>query len=304
MMAVGVGRDGPLDCLSIWGQLPLPRPVPPPRRPKLAQHFLTDSRLGRRIAESLDLNSVDLVVEIGAGRGAMTELLADRARYLVAIELDAVLAESLKERLQGDPRIEILQADILLTDLAQLCRRHEMERCFVFGNLPYYITSLILHHLFRFQSWIRAMALLMQREVAQRVTAVPGTRAYGYLSVLAQLYSQPHIALSVPPGAFSPSPKVQSALVYFKMRAKFPEWGGGGEGSALLRPSSVEEESKFLEFVKRCFARKRKNLLNNLAKIRPRRRLEQALSDLALPLSVRAEQLTLEQFISLFRRLD
>lgn len=259
-----------------------------PRRPKLGQHFLTDTRFCQRIAEAIALRPEDLVIEIGAGRGAMTELLAKRAGRVVAIELDAALAAKL--RLRAQPQIEIVQADILATDLNAICERCQSEKCFVFGNLPYYITSPILHHLFSFSTRIRAMALLVQREVARRLAARPGTRDYGYLSVLAQLYSQPRLALGVPPGAFSPAPKVHSALVAFQMTPKFPHW----------RP---ENRIRFLDFVKRCFAQKRKNLLNNLSGIHLRQRVEQELARLALPATIRAEQLTLEQFASLFRSL-
>src|SRR3974390_1427904 len=136
-----------------------------------------------------DLRPEDLVVEIGPGRGAITELLAERARHVVAVELDTVLAEQLRKKLGTGLPIEVLQADILTLDLADLCRRHGTERCFVFGNLPYYITSPIIHRLFLFHDRIRAMALLVQHEVAERLVAGPGARAYGYLTVLTQFFS-------------------------------------------------------------------------------------------------------------------
>lgn len=282
-----------------------------PHRPKLGQHFLSDAGLRRRIAEVLNLRSDDLVVEIGAGHGAMTELLAEQARRVIAIELDSALVEKLKERLRTDPRIEIFESDILSTDLAVLCRRYETEQCFVFGNLPYYITSPIIHHLFSFWTSIRSMALLLQREVALRLTAAPGTRAYGYLSVLTQFYSQPRIVLGVPRGAFSPAPKVHSALVELQMTPRFPDWfqvGGGcrlGDRASLPQdPPRLEVQTRFLDFVKGCFAQKRKNLPNNLARTHPRARVEQELADLGLSSTIRAEQLSLDQFASLFRRLS
>jgi 16S rRNA (adenine1518-N6/adenine1519-N6)-dimethyltransferase len=265
------------------------RSVPKSRRPKFGQHFLTDLRYRRRIVAALDLHSSDVVVEIGAGGGAMTELLAERARQVVAIELDPALAENLSQKLASE-QISILQGDILSTDLAALCRRERTEKCFVFGNLPYYITSPIIHRLFDFRIYIRGMALLVQREVAARLTAVPGTRAYGYLSVLAQLYSRPRTLFSVPPGAFLPPPKVYSALVDFQMGPKFPHW-------------SSKDQQDYLKFVKRCFAQKRKNLLNNLAGIYTRARVERELTALSLPSTARAEQLTVEQLASLHRRL-
>ncbi len=263
------------------------------RRPKLGQHFLVDARYRHCIATELDLRPEDLVVEIGPGRGAMTQLLAERARRIVAIELDRALAEQLQQKLAAGSRIEVLQADILTVDLAELCRRHGAERCFVFGNLPYYITSPIIHHLFTFCDCVRAMALLVQREVAERLVAVPGTREYGYLSVLTQLFSRPRIVLGVPPGAFSPPPKVQSALVELQM-------GEAAGGESLLPRGEVE---RFLQFVKRCFEQKRKNLLNNLAGLYSRARVELELNRLSLVHSLRAEQLTLEELVRLYHRL-
>ena len=141
------------------------------------------------------------------------------------------------------------------------------DKCFVFGNLPYYITSPIIHHLLGFAASIRSMALLVQREVADRLTATPGSRAYGYLTVLTHLYSEPRLALAVPPGAFSPHPKVNSALVVFRMISSYPEKPMAGEHSLLHRggrPSAIPRSGEVPGFVKRCFAHKRKNLVNNL----------------------------------------
>ena len=265
------------------------RAVASKRRPKLGQHFLASEAYRRRVTEALSLRADDLVIEIGPGRGAMTELLAERVKQVVAVELDASLAEALQQQFLGK-NIQILTGDILTTDLAAICRRHRVERCFVFGNLPYYITSPIIHHLFEFAPWIRGMALLVQREVADRLTARPGSRAYGYLSVLAQFHSEPRLAFVIPPGAFAPPPKVQSALVDFQVRAKFPGW----------RP---EERARFLEFVKRCFAQKRKNLLNNLSTAFPRPYILKTLAGHHLPPSVRAEEMSVEQLAELWQAL-
>jgi 16S rRNA (adenine1518-N6/adenine1519-N6)-dimethyltransferase len=231
-----------------------------------------------------------VVFEIGPGRGAMTALLAERARRVIAIEIDKALAQRLQEDFRGESRVKIILADVLRVDFAVLCRQEGIARGFVFGNLPYYITSPILHHLFAQRDSVRAMGLLMQREVAQRLTAAPGTRDYGYLTVTTQLYSQPQIALAVPPGAFSPAPKVQSALVTFRMKAKFDRW-----------PQATCDE--FLDFVKRCFAQKRKNLLNNLGSIYPRSRIMQAFEEAGKLANLRAEQLSLEQLAGVFEHL-
>jgi len=231
-----------------------------------------------------------VVFEIGPGRGALTALLAERARKVIAIEIDPALAHGLQEDFQDGSRVKIILADVLRVDFASLCRQEGIVQGFVFGNLPYYITSPILHHLFAQRGSIRAMGLLMQREVAERLTAEPGTRDYGYLTVATQICAEPQIALAVPPGAFSPAPKVDSALVTFRMRSRFEGW-------------PQEKCDEFLEFVKRGFAQKRKNLLNNLGGIYPKSRVVQAFEEAGKPANLRAEQLSLEGLAALFESL-
>ena len=264
--------------------------MPHPSRPKLGQHFLRDRRFQQRIVASLALQSQDLVCEIGAGRGAMTELLAMRAQQVVALEIDPELARRLEQKLANKPNIEVLEADILRVDLASLCRRYQRERCYVFGNLPYYITSPILNHLLVYAACIQSMAFVVQREVAERLTAVPGSRSFGYLTVLTQLVASTHLEFGIPPGAFSPSPKVDSALVTFQMKP-----------DSIRLPA--EERKALLEFVKLCFAHKRKNLLNNLAPVYMRARVATELAAHGLPQTIRAEQLTIEQFQKLLAGL-
>jgi 16S rRNA (adenine1518-N6/adenine1519-N6)-dimethyltransferase len=261
-----------------------------PRRPKLGQHFLADPRYCSRVADSLDLCSDDLVIEIGPGHGALTGLLASRARNVVAIELDPELADELREKFHQIPNVEIIHRDVLLTDLGEISRSHRFDRCYIFGNLPYYITSPIIHHVFGFAARVRAMGLLVQREVADRLVAQPGSRDYGYLTVFTRLYSLPRIVLQIPPGAFSPPPKVHSAFVRFEMQV----------GSANVSPKN---EKDFLRFLKQAFAYKRKKLLNCLAPMNTRRRVEEELERLGLPLQSRAEELSLEQFVALFSGL-
>ena len=265
--------------------------MPSTSRPKLGQHFLADARYRERILDALPLRADDVVIEIGPGRGAMTGLLAKRVRKVVAIEVDSSLASQLQKGFAQDARVAILHADVLSVDFTELCRQQHLAECFVFGNLPYYITSPILHHLFAHRDSLRAMGLLVQREVAERLTARPGSRDYGYLTVSTELYSQARLALAVPPGAFSPPPKVQSALVAFQMRPRFPHW-------------TREECDEFLEFVKRCFAQKRKTLLNNLGAIYAREQVAAALAEAGHAGNLRAEQLSLEQLAAVSRLLS
>ena len=220
----------------------------------------------------------------------MTGLLAERARQVAAIELDRALAERLKEKFGAESGIEIYQGDILSTDLAAICERFNADRCYVFGNVPYYITSPIVAHLRSFRNLMRAMALLVQWEVANRIVAAPGSRDYGYLSAFVQMFSRPRVLFAVPRSAFSPPPKVHSGLVEFQIEPRLPEL-------------DTEDTDQLLNFIKQCFARKRKNLINNLSRMAPRKRLEQELDRLDLPPSIRAEQMTIEQFAGLFERL-
>jgi 16S rRNA (adenine1518-N6/adenine1519-N6)-dimethyltransferase len=259
-------------------------------RQKLGQHFLSDARYCSRIVDSLQLRAGDLVIEIGPGHGAVTELLASRARCVVAIELDSELVNELRQKFQPSANVEIIHGDILLTDLGEIWRRHKRGRCYIFGNLPYYITSPIIHHVLGFAQQVRAMGLLVQREVADRLVAQPGSRDYGYLTVFTRLYASARIVLQIPPGAFSPPPQVHSAFVRFEMRT----------GRPMV---NSEDEQEFLRFLKQSFAFKRKKLSNCLAPMYSRQRIEGELERLGLPSGIRAEQLSLEQFVAVFSSL-
>src|SRR5690242_1532402 len=256
-------------------------------RPKLGQHFLSDARYGSRIADALGLNARDLVVEVGPGHGAVTGLLAARAQRVIAIEIAPELVDKLRQKFRQSPNVEIVHGDVLLTDLGDICRRQRVEQCYVFGNLPYYITSPIIHHVMGFAGRVRAMGLLVQREVADRLVAQPGSRDYGYLTVFTRFYSSARMVLEVPPGAFSPPPRVHSAFVRFEVHRG-------------RRRISRENEQEFLAFLKRSFAFRRKKFVNCLAPTTSRHKIEAELERLRLPLSVRAEELSLEQFISIF----
>jgi len=264
--------------------------VRPTKRPKLGQHFLQDPHYRKRILNELPLRADDVVIEIGPGRGAMTGLLVECVRKVVAIEIDSLLAQRLQEKFAKESRVAILHTDVLSVDFAELCRQQGVSQCLVFGNLPYYITSPILHHLFAYRDCICAMGLLVQREVGERLAAAPGTRDYGYLTICTQLYFQPRIALTVPPGAFTPPPRVHSALVAFQVRTRFPNW-------------TREEAKEFLEFAKRCFAQKRKTLLNNLQGSFSRDQVARALAEAGKPTNLRAEQLPVEELVAVFEHL-
>jgi 16S rRNA (adenine1518-N6/adenine1519-N6)-dimethyltransferase len=222
-------------------------------------------------------------IEIGSGHGEMTTRLAQQASKVFAIELDPRLARRLREVTASYKNVEVIESDVLAVDFARLTRG---TRFSVYGSLPYYITSPILHRLFEHANQIAAIHIVIQFEVAARIVAPPKRRDYGYLSVVSQWFGRPEIAFRIPPGAFRPPPKVASALVSFRM-----------PGARAEHP--LEDEHAFLEFVKECFAQKRKTLRNNL-RARLGTQAENVLKQAGLSVDARAEELSVAQFAALF----
>jgi 16S rRNA (adenine1518-N6/adenine1519-N6)-dimethyltransferase len=249
---------------------------------KLGQHFLADSSWQERIANAVRVDG-GMWVEIGAGHGEMTTRIAKRASEVFAIELDARLAGRLREVIAPCKNVEVVETDVMAVDFEKLTKG---ERFSVYGNLPYYITSPILHRLFEHAERIAAIHIVIQFEVAERIAAQPGRRDYGYLSVVSQWFGRPEIAFRIPSEAFRPPPKVDSALVSFHM-------------PGARANNSVVDENAFLDFVKECFAQKRKTLRNNL-RARLGTRAEEILREVGLSADARAEQLTIFQFVALF----
>jgi len=246
-------------------------------RQRLGQHFLVKGSVLERIAAVACPRREPLIIEIGPGKGALTERLLARADRVVAIELDEYLADHLREKFPQ--RLEVIQADVLETDLNQ------WGPSVVAGNLPYYISTAILSRVLTPGSLLTRGVFLVQKEVAERVTATPGSRAYGYLSVEMQLYATVRMLFEVRPGAFYPPPKVDSALLGFDVHSRAAELG-------------LVEPAEFLNFVRLCFQHKRKTIRNNLAAAYGSERVA------ALPeASQRAEQLSMLQFAVMYRRL-
>ena len=218
---------------------------------------------------------MDLIIEIGPGRGALTAKLLERAARVVAIELDAYLIEHLRRKFAAEPRLEILHQDVLETDLAQ------WGPAPIAGNLPYYISSPILERVTRITP-PRAVFLL-QQEVAERLVAAPGTREYGFLTVQTSVRMEARLLFPVKPTAFHPPPKVDSAVVRLEPRLKAPD---------------VADVDAFLKFVAQCFRHKRKTIRNNLAEF-----YGKEFVDGWPEAGLRAEQLSVEQFADMYRRL-
>ena len=220
------------------------------RKPKLGQNFLVDDRARHLIADALGPVHDRTVIEIGPGHGAITDILAGRAKRLIAVELDRDLAAELRDRFAGRDHVTIVEADILGTDLAPLLTPGETAD--VLGNLPYYITSDILLHLFAAgaRGVVRQSVVMMQREVADRVAAGPGTRDYGMLSATAAMNCTVEHLLTLPPSAFRPQPEIHSSVLRMHTHVRYAELG-------------VEPEA-FTRFLRASFAQKRKTLANNL----------------------------------------
>jgi 16S rRNA (adenine1518-N6/adenine1519-N6)-dimethyltransferase len=269
------------------------------RKPKLGQHFLADNSAAVRIVEALGDISQSTVLEIGPGRGVLTSLLARRARRLIAIELDRVLAAQLRMKFSLHSNVEIIEGDVLAIDLATLFGPkpgssrpgliQTPEPVRVVGNLPYYITSDILLHLFSFRQCFDTIVIMVQKEVADRLSASPGTRDYGLLSATAQLYARVEKLFTLPPGAFSPPPKVHSSVVRLTMSPRL---------DALQVP-----EEPFIQFLKLSFGQKRKTLWNNLKNEYPQKSLRVALEEAGVKPAARAEALPLEKKAAIFKAL-
>jgi 16S rRNA (adenine1518-N6/adenine1519-N6)-dimethyltransferase len=260
-----------------------------PNKPKLGQNFLNDPSASLSIVDALGDISNSTVLEIGPGRGAITRLLASRARRLIAVELDPALAQQLRRLYETNPSVEILQQDILKTDLSSLAGLPG-EKLAVVGNLPYYITSQILLHLFDHHPAVDRAVVMVQREVADRLAAGPGSRDYGLLTATTQLYARAQNLFTLPPSAFSPPPDVHSTVLRLSFHPYFKDLG--------------VDPRAFQVFLRQCFAQKRKTLANNLrfAGIESAA-LASAFHRAEVPPQVRAEALPPDAMARLFRAL-
>lgn len=271
----------------------------PRKKPKLGQHFLKDSSTAMRIVEALGDISQSTVLEIGPGGGALTSTLVRRARRVIAVETDRVLAAQLRMNFSLTPNIEVIEGDILAIDLDTLFgprpgstrpgMEQTPERVRVVGNLPYYITSDILLRLFEYRKYFESIVIMVQKEVADRLAAEPGSRDYGLLSATTQLYASVQELFTVPPEAFAPPPKVDSTVVRLTPSARVEQLG--------------VNETEFIRFLKLSFGQKRKTLWNNLKTRYASEDLTRAMLRAKIKPTVRAEALSLEQNAQLFRAL-
>lgn len=269
-------------------------------RQRLGQHFLEDAGWREQIARAIRVSPHGMEsparastddycwIEIGAGHGEMTEHLLRSGLPVYAVELDKALIGGLQRLARKHANLTVVSGDVLETDLGTIAAGRRVR---LYGNLPYYITSPILHHFFRYADLIDEIHIVVQWEVAQRLTARPGNKSYGYLSVATQFYSRPESALKIPRGAFHPPPEVDSALVTLRLP---------GENAEL----KLSDGDAFLEFVKACFAQKRKMLANNLRGLAGPARVRELLAQLKLREDARAEQLSVAELATMYRAIS
>jgi 16S rRNA (adenine1518-N6/adenine1519-N6)-dimethyltransferase len=260
------------------------------KKARLGQNFLVDADACRRVVGALGNIAQDPVLEIGPGQGALTRLLARSAGHLNLIEYDPALAASLTTEFAAIPSVEVRHADILSLDITALARERG-RALIVVGNLPYYITSEILLHLVAHHTAIDRAVLMVQREVADRVAASPGTSDYGVLSATMQLYGTVELLFTLPPSAFAPPPDVYSSVVRFHVQPRFDELGITAQ--------------QFIPFMRASFAQKRKTWANNLRNAGySAGAIAAALREASLSASVRAEAVDLPGMAAVFRALD
>jgi 16S rRNA (adenine1518-N6/adenine1519-N6)-dimethyltransferase len=272
-------------------------------RKSLGQNFLSDSRVAHRIIDAVSPSGADVIIEIGPGTGALTRLLTKGSGLVVAVEIDSRLAELLRRDNKAE-NLWIVTADALslnwteLTDqakskLASAGDSGDSHRVRVVANLPYYISTPIIERLLSLGKHLFDMTLMLQKEVADRITSGPGGKDYGFLSVLVQYHSIATKLFEVPPSAFTPAPRVQSAVIRLRMR----------------RHPAVEvaDEAKFFKLVQASFAQRRKTILNNLKVAAGTSAfttgVESALEAASVETRRRAETLSLEEFAALCQSL-
>lgn len=257
---------------------------------KFGQNFLINTGVLEDIIDAAEVTDEDMVLEIGPGIGTMTQYLCENARQVIAVEIDTNLIPILKDTLSAYDNVRIINDDILKVDINELAREYNNGRPIkVVANLPYYITTPIIMGLFESHVPIESITVMVQKEVADRMQAVPGTKDYGALSLAVQYYSKPQIVVNVPPSCFMPQPKVGSTVISLR-RHQQPV-------------VQVEDEKLMFKVIRASFNQRRKTLangLNNYGGINlTKEQIQQSIEELGVPVNIRGEALSLEQFACL-----
>lgn len=254
---------------------------------RFGQNFLIDTRVLEKIIEASGITKDDFVLEIGPGIGTMTQYLCESAREVVAVEIDKNLIPILGDTLGAYDNVTVIHEDILKLNINRLAEEKNAGRPIkVVANLPYYITTPIIMGLFESHVPLESITIMVQKEVADRMQTGPGTKDYGALSLAVQYYAKPEIVANVPPNCFMPRPSVGSAVIRLTRHAKVPV--------------AVEDEKLMFSIIRASFNQRRKTLangLNNSPEIRlTKEMIQESIAELGMPLTVRGESLTLEQF--------
>ena len=257
---------------------------------KFGQNFLINTGVLEDIIDAAEVTDEDMVLEIGPGIGTMTQYLCENARQVIAVEIDTNLIPILKDTLSAYDNVRIINDDILKVDINELAREYNNGRPIkVVANLPYYITTPIIMGLFESHVPIESITVMVQKEVADRMQAAPGTKDYGALSLAVQYYSKPQIVVNVPPSCFMPQPKVGSTVISLR-RHQQPV-------------VQVEDEKLMFKVIRASFNQRRKTLangLNNYGGINlTKGQIQQSIEELGVPVNIRGEALSLEQFACL-----
>ena len=261
---------------------------------KYGQNFLIDDNILSKIIENADIRKGDVVLEIGPGIGTMTEELSKAASKVIAVEIDNHLIPILEDTLFNHNNVTIINNDILKTDIESIAAEYnEGKPIKVVANLPYYITTPIIMELLEKKLPIESITVMVQKEVALRMQAGPGSKDYGALSLAIQYYTEPELVCIAAPDDFMPSPKVESAVIHLKMR----------EEPAV---TDVDENALFT-VIKAVFAQRRKTLLNSLSNgpgmTNDKQKIRDVICDMGWEETIRGEKLTLEEFASLTREM-
>ena len=262
---------------------------------RFGQNFLIDTHVLEKIIASAEITKDDFVLEIGPGIGTMTQYLAEAAREVAAVEIDNTLIPILKDTLKDWDNVTVINDDILKVDIRKLAlEKNKGCPIKVVANLPYYITTPIIMGLFENQVPIDSITIMVQKEVADRMQVGPGTKDYGALSLAVQYYARPEIVANVPPNCFMPRPKVGSAVIRLERYEK--------------PPVQVKDEKLMFRLIRASFNQRRKTLVNGLKNSQElsfdKETIEKAIRACGLPLTIRGEALTLEQFAQLANRFS
>jgi 16S rRNA (adenine1518-N6/adenine1519-N6)-dimethyltransferase len=260
------------------------RPMKKSRRHALGQHFLASEAVLRKIAGVIDPKAQDLIVEVGAGRGVLTAELARKAGRVIAVEKDERLIPALREAMPAN--VEIVRADILTVDLGGILKKAGLPALRLVGNIPYAISSPLLFRVLDEREILSDCVFLLQKEVAERITAGPGTKSYAPLGILLRNEFEARIPFAVAPGSFSPPPKVRSALLTLRRRP------------VPLHPGAADEP--YRAFLRAAFAERRKMLWKNLARRATPAALASAYDTLGIARNARAEELAPDTLFALF----